>query len=273
MSDNISIAFCVDDKFAMPLTVASMSLLLNCKSTQHIDFHIIHTHFDVRSRNIFESSLSTLVDKQYSLYWYPISADRIGDVHTTEHVSAAAYLKLLIPEVVPKSVDKIIYLDADLIVLADIANLWATPMNGKPLLAVDHINLSKHYLNSGVFLMNVKKWRAESLSTQALRFAKENKELCVWYDQDVFNHLFAGEWGELDPRWNQLPGALFNVWEQDVNLYPEYDKLVHNPFIVDFAKPQYKPWLFPDNPHPFTSTFWDYHSKTLWTRELNSISN
>jgi len=74
-------------------------------------------------------------------------------------------------------------------------------------------------------------------------FERNRNAICFW-DQEGLNAVLAGQWGELDPRWNQISsvsgGSFFPVEDLDQMVYQQ---VVIDPWIVHFAG-TLKPWLY-----------------------------
>ena len=137
-----------------------------------------------------------------------------------------ALFRLLIPELI--DIDKIIYLDCDIIVNLDIAELWQIPLKDKAIAAVLDVvsldflmgrkiqwrvrmlwNLMKvahgSYFNSGVLVMNLKKIREEYNFLEEVRhFYAQFKECTTYRDQDCINYIFSKDCLLVDPKYNRL---------------------------------------------------------------------
>ncbi len=122
--------------------------------------------------------------------------------------SQAALYRLLAGIVLPQSVHKLIYLDADTIVHMDIARLWNEGVGENGLAAIDEISATQgnpapqplvetgeiprdRYFNSGVMLIDLDKWREHpEFLTNGLKMLTEHPE-CFCFDQDILNYAFA----------------------------------------------------------------------------------
>lgn len=148
----------------------------------------------------------------------------------TEYYTAAALYRLLAPRLLPKDVQRLIYLDADTIVNMDIRHFWETYLDGHPLGAVAERTLMNHYqkqvdksideklflfknswtdsdtcFNSGVLLMDLDKIRAMGdILLPGLRFLVQHEEECRFFDQDILNYFFARDYLHLPWRYNIL---------------------------------------------------------------------
>ena len=138
----------------------------------------------------------------------------------TEYYTAAALYRLLAPMLLPKDVQRLIYLDADTIVNMDIRKLWEIYLDGHPLGAVAERSLLNHYqkqvdksidekrylfknswtdsdtcFNSGVLLMDLEKIRAMGdILLPGLRFLAQHEEECRFFDQEILNYFFARDY-------------------------------------------------------------------------------
>ena len=140
--------------------------------------------------------------------------------------SAAAMYRFLLPQIVPTPLNKIIYLDADVIVNLDLEELWRLELGDKPLAAVpvfkqnldtqtglrrakrmfslcnDGFVRAEHYFNSGVLLMNLTAFRSEEeLVTRGLEFVARHRY--KFFDQDALNYCFAERAEPLPLKFNR----------------------------------------------------------------------
>lgn len=139
--------------------------------------------------------------------------------------SIAALYRLFIPIILPREIQKVIYIDADTIVTLDINELWNVNLNGKPLAAIpesqngieqDHLEQFvpvkigrvkwTDYFNGGLLFFDLKLLRARSdkdLLTYCLRFLQQNPS-CTHLDQDALNAVFANQYVQLPVRFNRF---------------------------------------------------------------------
>ncbi len=139
-----------------------------------------------------------------------------------EHISPVAYLRLMIPEVLPLAVEKVLYLDSDMIVCDDISQLWdtdittmdfaAAPERGAASRASSRRGIRHHLalgmkpdqvvFNAGVLLINLRRWRQSHLASRAFAYLRCLAHEVRWYEQEALNVVANGSYRELDPRWN-----------------------------------------------------------------------
>jgi lipopolysaccharide biosynthesis glycosyltransferase len=135
-------------------------------------------------------------------------------------VSNAVYTRLSIPEVIPDE-DRVLYLDADTMVLADLRPLLRQPLLGCPVGAVldaqnpvighgiampgwDRLAIPKgrEYFNSGVMLIDLVHSRQLRIFEAAHRFLIDHPDKVRFWDQDALNFAVADNWRRLETRWN-----------------------------------------------------------------------
>ena len=169
---NINIAMITDDNYVMPTVVAIKSMLMNKdKNTTYI--------INVLTNNLSEKNILILKNLNSSYCVVNILnetqlIEKYQNIEQNRHVTYAALLKFFLPNIF-KELDKILYLDSDIIVQSDLNDLYNTDINDnyagvvKDILAVKNPNhllrlscANKNYFNSGVMLLNLKKMREYS---------------------------------------------------------------------------------------------------------------
>ncbi len=142
------------------------------------------------------------------------------------HIPPVTYLRLLLPELLPDRLEKVLYLDGDLLVREDIAPLWDTEIATVDFAAVPDRDLTGRLLrvrrnlpryrdlgmdpdrpvfNMGVMLINLERWRARQVSARAFGVVRCLGTETLWYEQDALNVVGEGYCRELPPRWNARP--------------------------------------------------------------------
>jgi len=296
----ILVVCAADNNYAMPLAVTMRSALENLKSTRKIFFYIIDGGItDFNKAKILKSLITEKCEAEF--IQIPDSLiDNILEAHqpmelggsTTrpEYISIASFYRLLIPELLPDQIEKVIYLDCDLAVKGNLEQLWQTELGENYVLAVRdtwipyvssptaQLNYKKlgieqdcQYFNAGVLVINVRKWRADDFSTKAINYFRQNLEHIGLYDQGLLNALLVGKWGQLDPRWNFNATSFYDYssegylsWKDSDSQFPEdtYYNLVRNPYIVHFVSEK-KPWTSRHTPRK--EDFFEYVDRTEWS--------
>lgn len=280
-SQPLTIVCAADDKYSMPLTVTLRSVITNLKSYRKVVVFVIDGGIhQANKRKILNSLTTEQVDLE--IHWAPARADLLEKMKVSGHVTIATYFRLLIPNLLPDSFNKVIYLDSDLIINEDLGKLWDADLGDHHLLAVQDssvplvsspeglanyqelgIPANFKYFNGGVLVINLDKWRTENVSLKVIEYLKKNKEHVRWWDQDGLNAILAGKWGELDTHWNiMLLPHLYSGASEDPHKENLYNGIVTSPCIIHFASSS-KPWSYTYK-FPAKNLFFKYLDQTVW---------
>lgn len=196
-----------------------------------------------------------------------------------DHISLATYFRLAVTDLLPKEVDKVIYLDCDIIVDGSLRELWDTDINEYPIGAcVDaaywdlelyqrlELSMDTPYFNAGVLLMNIACWREKKLTEKCFQFIANNRDKLLYHDQDTLNCLFHNNTLLLPWRYNLQTGFLYKSY-----MYGKYSEKIRNEVwqaissasIIHFSGCA-KPWHSRYSRHPYSLFFEKYKSSSLW---------
>lgn len=274
---HINILCSTDNNYAPYCGVMLTSLLENNRQ-YHIDIYILTSDISSINRRRFEiledcydCSIIFLTPDKELLKNCPI---KDGD-----HVSMATYYRIICDSLLPASVEKILYLDCDIIVNTDILELYHMDMGGSVVAAcIDSYNtvhrqrlgLEDRYFCAGVMLFDLYKFREGDFGQKCLDAINENPDKFLYHDQDAFNLVLNKHVAFISPKWNMMSAFLrrdksdmhmsetFKA-EIEQTLLTESDKLiVHYEYL---PKPWQK-WVM--MPHPFTKLWYHYRSISPW---------
>lgn len=193
------------------------------------------------------------------------------------------WLRLLMGEVLPPEVDRVLYLDCDTIVRGDLADLWNTDLRGRTLGAVpDVVPDSIHnvhaewlselgfppdapYFNSGVLLVDLRRWRELGIGQRSLDFAFQHIDQCRRRDQDALNVIAQGDWLSLDPKWNFQSGEVCETYDEVIRFKRISWRMRDTIKVVHFTSHS-KPWHYL-NYHPMKREYLRYRQRTPWPLE------
>jgi lipopolysaccharide biosynthesis glycosyltransferase len=173
-----------------------------------------------------------------------------------------AYYRMFLGEALPASVDRVLFLDADLLIEGDLVKLWNQPFDGYVVQAapdayagrlhtprLSRIAFSEGirflegtpYFNAGVLLIDLRRWRKENVVQRAVSFLWKYGDQLLYRDQDALNCSLAGRWKRLPPAWNfhELPEDP-DSWETGDASADELREAFLHPSIVHFIG--LKPW-------------------------------
>jgi lipopolysaccharide biosynthesis glycosyltransferase len=268
----IHIVCAPDDNYAQHCAVMLASLFRNNRDEK---FHIHILHAGLKSLNI--NRLKSLITQfNGASSFYVVSKEDVAAAPITHHVSIATYFRFFAPKLLPDSIEKVLYLDADLLVRKNISALWSTPLGPEEYVAaVNECVSAEHkkligikedspYFNAGVMLVHLKKWREENISDSAIKYIANNPSRIVYWDQDVMNVLFEGKWRSLNYCWNvshffytnSIDSEYFNLSKED------YVRIKTDPYILHFSG-HVKPWNYKAD-HPLKKEYYTYLESTPW---------
>jgi lipopolysaccharide biosynthesis glycosyltransferase len=191
-----------------------------------------------------------------------------GATLRSPHLSRAAYARLFLAECLPNE-DRVIWLDADTVVLDDLAPLSQLDLGDNLVAAAPDLFIDEEdiiatgsrnglYFNSGVMLINLALWRAEAISRSARVHMTAPDLVCE--DQSVLNRLCAGRVLLLEHVWNFHAGRFAE--------YPASLRRVR-PKVLHFCG-QRKPWL---GPMPFGRVYLRYLPEDIRKATITTFSH
>ena len=269
-SDAVRVVYGVDRRFAVGLAASISSAVARLGDSHWLEVFVIDGGL---GRNHRQRLTRSFVGRRCEIRWLTPPQRKLSRLKVGGDITIATYFRLLIPELLASDISKVIYLDADVIVHADLGGLWATPLGSYPLLAVQdqgvrHISgpygLSNYkslgipedakYFNAGVLVLDLEKWRRDRISDAVVQYIRDNSEHIRFHDQDGLNAVLWNKWGWLDPRWNQMPQLLQVARVEDSPFDPiTHERTMRDPYITHFASSD-KPWRFGCH-HPASSDF------------------
>lgn len=261
----IDVAFSIDDNYAKYCATAMCSILDNKDDNDEIFFHILHG--DVLADNLAKfalfpnTTLYKLDESEFSPY-----------VRRETHVGFTPMFYRLKLASILKDIEKVIYLDCDIIVRGSLAEFYSEDITNYALAAVkctgqgykdsmDRLGLevvpNGGYFNSGSVCMNLEKIRNENIENEFFEYLKVNSQKIQFADQDTLNAVLQGKCLSLDTKFNFVPDPRFHS--------KAFCKTLPNDIVVlHFAGA--KPWgkgFY----NPFNEEFWGYYKKCGFVSE------
>ena len=240
---NVAVSF--NDQFLRYACVALTSLLENCASP--ISVHVLTADLSAASEDALRRLFAPFPNAELAIERVDDSVFKGIDMSNT-HLSKETFFRFLLPSLFP-SLDKILYLDMDVIVRGDVSEIFDTPLDGALVAAVRDLwvdrdeptglkgrlglSASDTYINAGVMLINLDAWRADDIGARAVRLTIERSSEFPFFDQDALNMLFRGRTKALDGKWN------FTAWN-----YDRQKSLRKGAMILHYAG-KVKPWNTP----------------------------
>jgi lipopolysaccharide biosynthesis glycosyltransferase len=209
----LHLSMCFDENYLTPFTVLLTSILKN-NASNPIHVHAIATGLSTRQKNVLRNLLR---DHGGDIFYYVVADERAEHFYLpeTSHLTISSYYRLFIAGMVPDHVERLLYLDTDIIVNNSIAGLFNISMGEAAVAAVTElctntvrpelgITSPDMYFNSGVLLINVKKWNQQQITERTINYIIKNPEKLIWGDQDALNAIFAGNYMRLEGKYNVI---------------------------------------------------------------------
>lgn len=251
MKSPIQIVFAFDQNYVMPCGVAMLSICMNTPGP--ICFHV------VADKDVTEESKATIagIAESYGnqALFYTSDSVRFGNLPDNTHITRSTYSRLLLPELLPAQLDKVLYLDVDIITPGSLEPLWEMELDGdvpaamavdrlsfdKVLLSASVVPESRYYYNAGVMLINLDCWRREKLGEQCVRAIEEFRY--KWMDQDAVNVIFGERVSALHLRYNMQNSLRTRpMGEHEAKEFePQVREAIESPVIIHYSE-SFKPW-------------------------------
>ena len=254
MEKDIHIVLCSSNEFIEHCATTMASILYNLSKDYIAHFYILS--YDLTDQN--KKKLKKLNKIKQCTIEYPQFDEKelniFDNIKIPGHVAnKIAFVRILAPKLLT-DVDKLMYFDSDIMVRADISEIYQENIEGYYFAAVEDGNnkeLAKRlwgndttsdYFNSGVLVMNCKLLRSNSYMQKIKSQIEMNVNKYIIADQDVINDTFKDKIKKLNITWNFHHGKFF---ESRAFIFPdkeEFSAIMNNPNIWHLTGPN-KPWL------------------------------
>lgn len=269
----MNIAFCIDEKYIPYCGISIISLLEN-NTNEDIIIHIVGTDISENNKNkILE--LAKKYNAKIKFYEENILEQYDFSLYGSEYISLSAYTRLFLAEILPLNIDKVIYLDADIIINGSLLSLWKTDIENYSVLGcIDSYALDSElykklgykeeygYINSGVLFINLKYWRENNVTNKFINYYKNNIDKIEHHDQDIINGTLFDTIKYLPIKYNVIDHFFRRKAFIPEKYRDEARRAIENPIIIHFTTSQ-KPWL-KGCVHPLKSEFFKYKNISPW---------
>lgn len=217
--------------------------------------------------------LLSLENENFHIHICQVVAESLKNLPIKEgdHVSLATYYRLYLPDILPAEVNRIIYLDCDMVVVGDLSELMTVDCGECGIAAVrdeaSHTSLPYErlsydyklgYFNAGLLVIDLDVWRGKGYQQLLIDYITAKPDRCKFHDQDALNGVFAGKWKELPLEYNLQTGFIIKSIFDMLPNKQDITDAIKQTRIVHYTGPN-KPWS-PDSKHPLRNKFLDYCS-------------
>ena len=224
----INIVFAVNEEYANPCRVAIKSILENKNRDTILCIFVLHSDLSHET----QANIRKMAQDDCEISMVDVKSMICENMYEKSYFTKEMYYRLIVSDIL--DIDKFIYLDADVVVLRDLQELYNIEFEDNYLIGVQDEKNGEHletnhnvYINSGVMVVNAIKFRADGIWDKCRNYLQRNKDL-HFPDQDTVNHICRDKIKCIDSRWNVLIRGF------------EYDGL-KDAYIVHYCG-EYKPW-------------------------------
>ena len=275
----INILVTIDANYKNPLKVMLYSLFTNHPG-ESFSIYLIHQRLpedDLRELDEFT--------EQWGHLFIPVrfTGTCFDDAPVVMHYTKEMYFRLLACKILPGSVNKILYLDPDLLVINSIRELYDICLDGYLFAAACHDKSSlkeinryrlhnyemEQYYNSGVLLMNLALQRKKIREQEIFDFVEKNKSRLILPDQDILNSLYFKEIRPLNDLLYNLDPRYYRYYKMTSRGAVDMDFIIEKTAILHFCGKR-KPWK-KNYYGPFHSLYKHYEKQALRAQVCSEV--
>ena len=269
----IHIACNIDANFMQHCAVTLVSLFENNKSAD-ICVHIVAPSLSEENQQILRNLVASY-GNDIRFYFPPedllscFAIKKFG-----KRISMATYYRCMFSAILPDDVEKVLYLDCDIVVLGDISEFWNTDLSGCGAACIEdigkdederyerlHYDRSYSYFNAGVLLINLDYWREHKVDKQCVEYFQTYPERILFNDQDLLNVVLHKDKVFVPLKWNMQDGFYRYGMDKKVADWNSFREELLHPVILHYTNK--KPWNY-DSMHPLRSEYYKYLDMTPW---------
>lgn len=266
------------DATFLPHAVVALTSVCENNRQHRIQVFYLHDGLDAEAMDRVHGHFS-----RYPAAVQFIRVDGAGLRHyrTTAQLTSPTYFRILCGEVLPAGLDRVLYLDCDVIVRSAVDEIYSADLGGAVAGAVRDAFLNEtpwparlqaltgmrvdQYFNSGVMLIDLARYRSAEIGPEVLKLLDRFHQRFTYQDQDALNIALTGRWKALPSRWNvQTHWYTRSFWEHSLTFSADrlhhHNAMLRNPGILHFTGKD-KPW-HDHYLHPFASEYRKYRRLT-----------
>lgn len=277
----MNIMYTCDDNYVWLMGISTISLFENNKTIENLKVYLLGENISCEHKKQLNE-----IANQYKRKIEVIDIPKleIPPSLVSSRWPLSAFTRLFSSQILPESVERILYLDCDTIITGDISEIEKIPFGGNVVLGVKdcisgtykkNIGLDgdSPYINAGVLLFDMNALRKIDIKEQIELYMNKYVKRINYADQDILNGLFKGYIGELDPKFDVMTIDVVHSYEEIIrlrkptNFYKksELEAAVSNPAIIHYTTNMriIRPW-FSNTDHPKANEFRKYMEISVW---------
>lgn len=279
MQNEIVVTTVTDEAYLLNCYVSVFSIIKVANPNNIYKIFVFTTNVPQRQRKKLESLSSEYV---FVKCMDIAKVVRNFDLRETEQFPVSIYYRFFIPLILP-NYKKVLYVDTDICVLRDVAELYKTDLEGCVMGVVHDVpceHLKIHDLkignldcrktfNSGVLLIDIEAFEREHIREKCMALLledyKEIKRKLIYPDNDALNLILYEKCKILNDAWNFQVQYMWKIEEIFKEYQENYKKISQNPYILHYTG-KFKPWSDPEL--PMADVFWRLAKETIIYEEI-----
>ena len=219
------IAFGVDARYVKYAGIAMTSVAMQSEGA-NVGFHLVCDGIADADRKRLDAFRAAFPWTDVHIYDARAALDESSFPRgiSPERINRSVFTRILMPELVPKELTRILYLDADTLCVGRLAGLYAHDLGTAPLAAAregDGAHKAQRigmrgtdYFNAGVMLIDLARWRSMQLTARVLDAWRTHGASFPLLEQDAINSVLDGDFAVLEKCHVRLMDA-FAPWDVD----------------------------------------------------------
>lgn len=282
----MNIVYSSSDSFSPIAGVSVTSLLMNNTDADEINIYLIDNDISEENKQKFVELVSKY-NRNLIFIPKPDLNKQAGLTVDVGRWNISTFFRLFLCTILPKDIDRCIFLDSDTVIRHSLKELWEMDLEGKIVGSADDCRSDRYktelglpttstYTNNGVMLIDLKSWREMNVEKEFLEFIVERNGDITYVDQGVLNGVLAkkGLVKVIHTKYDAMTiffdfnyKDLLKVRRPEHHLSEkEYNETVTDPYIIHYTSCFYsgtRPWNEQNN-HPFRGEYLHYKALSPW---------
>ena len=217
-NDIVNVVYCSSDLFAEVCAVAMVSLFENNRHLKEINVYVVDDHIQQRNRDRI-LQMAEKYGRNVRFIPLPEPSEFYHDERFTIKTLGHTYARMILGDILPEEVERVISLDSDTMVLDKVDGLWNTDLQGHPIAGVDdcmgkvalvktqHLKPDSIHCNAGMYLIDLSVWRRENWTEQFHQYIKGlfDRHIALGgYEEEVITKVVGERMLVLPPKYNLM---------------------------------------------------------------------